>query len=346
MAMVHIDGARGEGGGQVLRSALALSILTGTPMRITNIRARRPKPGLMAQHLKAVEAAAAVAQARVEGAQRSSQTLVFEPSAIRHGELRFDIGTAGATSLVLQTVVVPLSAAGGASSLTIIGGTHVPWSPCFDYLQMHWLRYMRRIGFDIDLSLDVAGFYPRGGGRVRATVRPATALLPLQLVERGRLQRVRGISGVANLDVSVGERQRRQALDRLSGRCGDVEIDVRRMPAHSPGTVLLLLAEFECSQCCYFALGARGKAAERVADEAMDGLDAFLATDGAVDEYLADQLILPLACAAGVSELRTAKVTQHLLTNAEVVRMFLPVDIAIHGDLGAPGLVQITGRAP
>lgn len=342
--MIHVDGARGEGGGQVLRSALALSILTGKAMRVTNIRARRPKPGLMAQHLKAVEAAAAVAQAAVDGARLGSQTLTFEPRGIRHGDFHFDIGTAGAASLVVQTVVVPLSAAGGASSLTVTGGTHVPWSPCFDYLDLHWLRYMRRIGFDIDLTLDVAGFYPRGGGRVRAGVRPATALSPLRLIERGNLQRIRGISGVANLDVSVGERQRRQALLRLAGRSADVAIQVVRLPAHSPGTVLLLLAEFEGSQCCYFALGARGKPAERVADEAADALDAFLATDAAVDEHLADQLILPLAGAGGVSELRTAKVTQHLLTNAEVVRMFLPVEITVRGEIGAPGALRIERR--
>jgi RNA 3'-phosphate cyclase len=344
--MVQIDGALGEGGGQVLRSALALSILTGTPMRITNIRGRRPKPGLMAQHLKAVEAAAAVSQAHVAGAELGSQTLLFEPRAIRHGDFRFDIGTAGATSLVLQTVAVPLSAAGQASSLTITGGTHVPWSPCFDYLQLHWLPYMQQIGFKIDLALEVAGFYPRGGGRVRATIRPANTLSALHLTQRGKLQRISGISGVSNLHVSIAERQRAQALRRLTGRCGDIGIDLARMPARSPGTVLLLLAEFEGSRCCYAALGARGKPAERVADEAVDALEEFLATDAAIDQYLADQLILPLACAGAVSELRTAKITQHLVTNAAIVRMFLPVDIAIQGEIGTSGLIRITPAAP
>jgi RNA 3'-terminal phosphate cyclase (ATP) len=346
MAIVHIDGARGEGGGQVLRSALTLSILTGTPTRLTNIRGQRPKPGLMAQHLKAVEAAAAMAQAHVAGAALGSQTLLFEPRAIRHGAFRFDIGTAGATSLVLQTLVVPLSAAGQASSLIVTGGTHVPWSPCFDYLQLHWLPYMRQIGFDINLALDVAGFNPRGGGRIRAAIRPAGTLSALHLTERGKLRRISGISGVSNLHVSVAERQRAQALRRLTGRCDDIEIDLVRMAAQSPGTVLLLLAEFEGSRCCYAALGARGKPAERVADEAVDALEEFLATDAAIDQYLADQLVLPLACAGGVSELRTAKITRHLVTNAAIVRMFLPVDIAIQGEIGTPGLIRITPASP
>jgi RNA 3'-phosphate cyclase len=331
--IVHIDGARGEGGGQVLRSALALAAITGRPMRISNIRARRPKPGLMAQHLKAVEAAAAVANARVDGAQLRSQTLIFEPHGIRSGNFQFDIGTAGSSSLVLQTVAVPLSMAPDVSSVTITGGTHVPWSPCVDYLQRHWLLFLRRIGFDIDLT--------QGGGCIHATIHPARARAPLHVTERGRLQRIRGVSGVANLDMSVAERQRRQALNRLVACCPDVAIELVQLPSRSKGTLLLLVAEFEHSQCCYYGLGARGKPAERVADEAVDGLEEFLATDGAIDEHLADQLILPLACAAGASELRTSKVTLHLATNAEVVMAFLPVRIAIDGEIGAPGRVRI-----
>ena len=339
--MIDIDGSRGEGGGQVLRSALALSAITGTAMRITNIRGRRPKPGLMAQHLKAVEGAAAICGARVEGAQLRSQTLVFEPRAIRAGSFHFDIGTAGATSLVLQTILVPLSMAATTSSVTVTGGTHVPWSPCFDYLHVHWLPYVRRIGFDLDLSLDLAGFYPQGGGRVRAAVRPVSNLTPMRIVERGALRSIHGVSAVANLDDAVAERQRRQALRRLTGRCGSIEIDLVRMPSRFRGTLLLLVAEFEQSQCCYYGLGARGKPAERVADEAVDALEEFLATDGAIDQYLADQLILPLAYAPGVSVLRTAKVTQHLLTNGEIVRLFVKRPIVVEGAIDRPGLVRI-----
>ncbi len=339
--MIDIDGSGGEGGGQMLRSALALAAISGTPVRITNIRARRPQPGLMAQHLRAVEAAAAICGARVEGDRLRSQTLVFEPRALRAGSFHFDIGTAGSTSLVLQTILVPLSMATAASSVIVTGGTHVPWSPCFDYLHIQWLPSVRGIGFDLDLTLDLAGFYPRGGGRVRAAVRPASRLTALRVVERGALRRIRGLSAVANLDDSVAERQRRRALRRRTGRCGAIEIELVRMPARFRGTLLLLVAEFERSQCCYYGLGARGKPAEDVADEAVDALEEFLATDGAVDQYLADQLIVPLAYARGASELRTAKVTQHLLTNVDVVRLFIDRPIAVDGALGQSGLVRI-----
>jgi RNA 3'-terminal phosphate cyclase (ATP) len=338
--MLEIDGALGEGGGQVLRSALALSLLTQTPFRLINIRARRPKPGLRAQHLKAVEAAMEIGAARVEGAALGSSQLVFVPRRIRCGDFRFDIGTAGSTSLVLQTVLLPLCRAGGASHLTITGGTHVPWSPCFDYLQLQWLPYMREIGLCAEARLERAGFYPRGGGRIAAIIQPSAAWRPLHLMERGTLKVIRGTSAVAQLDVRIAERQRRQALTRLHGR--PVRIDVVNLPSGSPGAMLLLLAQFEYAQACYFALGARGKPAERVADEAVDALEQFLATDGAIDQYLADQLIVPLAFTGDISELRTSRVTQDLITNCDVVKRFLAADIRIDGKLGQPGLVVLS----
>ncbi len=342
LAMIQIDGSQGEGGGQVLRTSLALSLITGKPMTITNIRSGRPKPGLMPQHLKAVESATAVGQASVEGAYPGSRSLVFKPKEIRSGEFHFDIGTAGSTLLVAQNISLPLSFAPTASSVVITGGTHVPWSPCFHYLDLHWLPLMRKIGFDIRLELNLAGFYPKGGGRIQASIQPAASLSPLQLTERGALQRIRGISAVANLELGVAERQKNQTLSRLRDHSWEADIEVLLMPSRFKGSMLLLRAEFEHSECCYVGLGARGKPAEQVADEAVDGLEEFLATDGVIDPYLADQLILPLALASGVSELRTSKVTSHLLTNADIIQMFLPVEIQIIGDLSHTGLIQIT----
>jgi RNA 3'-phosphate cyclase len=343
---LEIDGSIGEGGGQVLRSCLALSLVTGKELRITNIRSRRRKPGLLPQHLKAVEAATTIGNARCEGAHLGSRSLIFGPHGIRSGQFHFDIGTAGSTSLVLQTILAPLSFAKKASSVTVNGGTHVPWSPCFHYLDLQWIRYMRQIGFDLQLDMQLAGFYPQGAGIVHAVVRPAARLLPLCLIERGALKRIQGISAVANLDVSVAERQRNQALGRLADRSPNTDITIEKMPSLFRGTMLLLIAEFEQSQCCYFGLGARGKRAEGVADEAVDQLLEFLATDGAIDERLADQLVLPLAFASGISRLRTSKVTQHLLTNAEVLRTCLPIDVEVDGDVGQSGLFQVNGIGP
>jgi RNA 3'-terminal phosphate cyclase (ATP) len=196
-------------------------------------------------------------------------------------------------------------------------------------LDLHWLRYLREIGFNIGLRLESAGFYPRGGGCVHATIQPVRNLSPLNLVQRGALRKIRGISAIANLDLSVAERQRNEALSRLAAQCQEIEIETVMMPAQFKGTMLLLIAEFEYSQCCYYSLGARGKRAETVADEAAAEIIGFLKTDGAVDQYLADQLILPLALATGKSKLQTSKVTQHLLTNTKVIKMFLPVEIEI-----------------
>lgn len=390
--MIHIDGSLGEGGGQVLRSSLTLSVMTGQPVRITHIRARRPKPGLQAQHLAAVRAAAAISAAEVEGAALGSDALTFAPGPVRGGDYRFDIGTAGSTSLVLQTILLPLglaqdtpddasgddgsgvdrhrerrtAPAGDASletrrgeldltdplsmtasrdvpssEITLIGGTHVPWSPCFHYLALQWLPCLRRMGLDAELELLLAGFYPQGNGQVVARIAPAPAIAPLRLPERGALRRIRGISAVANLDLSIAERQRNRAVERLKGRHKDIEIALLDLPARTKGTFLLLFAEFKHSSACYVGLGALGKRAEQVADEACLWLERFLAGTGAVDEYLADQLLLPLAFASGESKFRTAQVTPHLLTNAAVIRAFGVAEIGIEQDRGREGNVHV-----
>lgn len=344
--MIQLDGAMGEGGGQVLRSALTLSALTGQPLHIERIRARRPKPGLMPQHLQAVQAAAAVCGARVTGAELRAQTLTFEPGPLRPGDYCFDVGTAGAVSLVLQTIFLPLAFAGGSSHVVLIGGTHIPRSPVFDYLQRHWLHYVKGAGYAARLELEQAGFYPQGGGRMQAHIEPAMHRKPLTLTSRGALLEITILSAVANLDLHIAERQRERARQRLADLRVPLGDSVVHIPARSPGTVLLLLARFEFSQVCYVALGARGKPAERVADEAVDQLRRFLQTGAAIDAYLGDQLLLPLAFVPGRSAFYTEAITPHLVTNAEVIKAFVPAAIDIHGSIGQPGRVLIDGVVP
>lgn len=338
---VEIDGAMGEGGGQILRSALSLALLTGRGVALERIRANRAQPGLGFQHLMAVQAAARVARAQVAGDRRGSQSLSFVPGPVEPGDYRFDIGTAGATALVLQTVLLPLACAPAPSRVTVTGGTHVPWSPCFHYLAWHWRALLARLGVSFTLGMTCAGFYPEGGGEVHAELPGGACPTGIDLGDRGRLLRLRGLSGVANLPTEIAARQRGRALTRLRGLACAVDIAVEAFAAHSRGTVLVLLAEFERSQACFFALGARGKRAEAVADEAVDDLLAFLATDGAVDRWLADQLLVPLAWAGQAARLRTSEVTAHLLTNAEVIRRFLPVEIAIDGAPGRPADIRL-----
>jgi RNA 3'-terminal phosphate cyclase (ATP) len=342
--MVEIDGSTGEGGGQVLRTALTLSILSAQPFSIHHIRSKRQKPGLMAQHLKAVDAAAAISRAHVEGAYLGSTTLEFHPGAIRSGRYQFDIGTAGATSLVLQTIAIPLSFASSASSVIITGGTHVAWSPCYHYLDLQWRYWMRNLGFDLQLTLDQAGFYPQGGGRISCVIRPAQPVRALHLHQRGALVKLSGMSAVAGLDDTIAQRQKRQALGSLGKRYPALLVKILEMPTRSKGTFLLILAEFESGRGCFCALGERGKPAERVADECVDAFEAFIDSGAAIDHFLADQLLLPLALAESPSQVFTSQVTHHLLTNAEVIREFLPAQIDVQGSIGEPGLVSVTPR--
>jgi len=339
--MILIDGSQGEGGGQILRTSLALSLYTSQSFKIVNIRSRRQQSGLRPQHLASVKAAASIGRSEVEGANLSSHELIFQPGDIHPGRYEFNIATAGSTSLVLQTVYLPLSLATSTSNITITGGTHVPKSPIFEYLDQHWCHFLQLMGLDIHLSSGIAGFYPQGGGQLQARIRSSSTISPLDILHRGQLRQIRGISAVANLDRRIAERQRAQVLRRLGDLYRLNDIRILDLTSKFKGTFLLLLAEFEKSQACYSALGEPGKPAERVADEAIEALERFLATDGAVDYYLADQLLLPLSFASGPSQIRTSQITSHLLTNADVINAFLPKRIQIIGNHGEPGNVII-----
>ncbi len=339
--MVEIDGSQGEGGGQILRSALALSIVTGKAMRINRIRAGRSKPGLRAQHIKSLQAAAAIATARVAGDQIGSSSVTFQPLGLNAGDFRFEIGTAGAAGLVLQTIYLPLGFAGGSSKVSIIGGTHVRWSPCFHYLDWQWAYFASRIGCRVAIDLERAGFYPQGGGCIHADIHPLGEITPLNLIDRGELLEIRGVSIACNLPQHIAERQCKRTIERLEHLGCDLRVEIEKMPAFNKGSLLCLIAVFEHGRACYFGLGERGLPAECVADVAVDRLLGFIESDGCVDQYLADQLLLPLAFAAGVSEFRTSQITQHLVTNANVIRAFTSAKIALLGEMGSSGIVRI-----
>ena len=339
--MVEIDGSFGEGGGQILRSSLTLSAMTGQDLQIKNIRAKRKTPGLRPQHLKALEAAGEICGATIEGGYIGSQSISFYPDEIRAGNYHFDIGTAGSASLVVQTVLLPLSKAKNKSTVTVTGGTHVPWSPCFHYLNLNYLPFIWKIGLDVQLRMERAGFYPNGGGQIRASINPVSDLQSLHLTERGRLTEIRGISAVAKLSRNIATRQRRQVIGRLGRRYPLNDIRVVEFDAPSPGSMILLLAMFERSQACYFALGKKGVSADKIADKAINEFESFIATQGAIDQYLADQLLLPIVFAGSASEFHTSSITKHLLTNAEVIKAFLPAEIVINGSIGEPGIVIV-----
>jgi len=347
--MIVIDGSYGEGGGQVLRTSLTLSALLSKPVRIENIRARRRKPGLQAQHLTGVRAIAQVCDAELDGADLGSLTLTFQPqSSPGAGDYSFDVaearkgGSAGATSLVFQTLLLPLAFAPGQSRLTVRGGTHVAWSPPFHYLKHVYLPTLARMGLEAQVEIEKWGWYPIGGGEMTALIRGQREIHPggLDLVERGALKRLWGISATSNLPAHVGQRQKKRTEEYLRKRGFDPQIEIVNAPSPGTGTVVFLAAEYEHTVAGFSALGERGKPAEKVAEEACHELVVYHQSDACLDQHLADQLILPLALASGPSAFTTCEITQHLLTNVWVVEQFLDVRFEIEGEEGQKGSVR------
>ncbi len=342
---VRIDGSYGEGGGQILRTSLALSCVLGKAVSITNIRAERKKPGLQPQHLTSINAAAAVSGATVDGAVLSSTELVFRPVGILSGEFRFDVGekkgSAGSSSLVLQTILPPLSFAEKGSTVLVIGGTHVPWSPSFHYLNAIVAPLLSRLGVCAKFDIASWGWYPIGGGRVTARIEPLSAINPLLLLDRGRLLRISGISAISNLPEHIAIRQRDRALAILSRQGINGSIEILSAPSPGRGSFLFLCAEFENLSAGFGALGAIDKRAEQVAEEACDELLSHVRAKSALDPHLADQIIPYLALSQGASEFTTSRVTRHLLTNLWVVKQFLDIDVRVDGDVGEEGRVIV-----
>ncbi|WP_085600670.1 MULTISPECIES: RNA 3'-terminal phosphate cyclase [unclassified Pseudomonas] len=318
--VIELDGA--IGGGQVLRSALSLSMLTGKALRIGNIRARRSRPGLMRQHLTAVQAAAQVCGASVRGAELGSQVLAFEPGPIRGGDYRFSIGTAGSCTLVLQTLLPALLQAPEPSRVTVTGGTHNPLAPPADFLQHSWLPQLRRMGAQVELQLLRHGFVPAGGGELELSVRPST-LQPVHLQERGALLGRRAWALSAGLPEHVAERELRRVGNRLGLSREELQ-DVQLDEQYGPGNVLLLEFAHEHLTELFCGFAQNGLRAESVADAAIDQAREWLASGAVVAECLADQLLLPMALAGGGS-FTTPRLSNHLASNIQVIEAFLPV---------------------
>ncbi len=353
--MIVIDGSHGEGGGQVLRSSLSLSALLGEAVRIEDIRIKRPNPGLQAQHLTGARALAQVCRANLKGAELGSSTLTFQPrSAPASGEYSWDVaearkgGSAGATSLLLQAVIMPLLLAEGNSRLFLRGGTHVAWSPPFHYLKMVYLPTLARMGFRAQIEIEQWGWYPVGGGLITALITGVgpslSSVSGLELTERGRLGELYGISALSNLPGHIAERQKRQAEKLLRRQGFDPRIETVDAPSRGRGSAVFLVAEFENVRAGFTALGRKGKPAERVAEEACRQFLHYYESDACLDQHLADQLILPLAIAKANSSFTTSRITQHLLTNIWVVEQFLETRFLVEGEEEKRGKVTIMGR--
>jgi RNA 3'-terminal phosphate cyclase (ATP) len=343
--MIEIDGSRGEGGGQILRTALALSCLYRKPFRIVNLRRNRKKPGLQPQHLTGVRAAQAISAAAVSGDRPGSTELSFSPREVTAGVYSFDVGTAGSSLLVLQALLLPLLFSKSESEVTLIGGTHVPFSPSFQYVAEVFLPALAKLGLTVRLSIESYGFYPRGGGKIRATILPAGGVLPLRIPDRGRLLGIAGCSAVGRLPGSIAERQRKAATESIrSGIGGQAPgVSIERMDAPTPGrgTFLFLRAESEHSAAGFTSLGAVGKSAEAVGEEAARLFLDYHSADAALDPHLPDQIVPYLSLAGGRSFFTTSRITQHLRTNLWVIGLFQAFSHDIEGETGEPGRVTI-----
>lgn len=324
--MIVLDGAFGEGGGQILRSALTLSLLTGCPFRIHHIRAGRKRPGLLRQHVAAVHAAARVSGAEVDGAVLGSQELVFRPQQVRSGDFTFSVGSAGSATLVLQTVLLPLLTASGPSRVVCEGGTHNPAAPPYEFIATVYLPLLRRMGAAVTSTIRRYGFYPRGGGCFTVDIEPLRQWKSLELTERGEVEAVSARAIVADLPPQIAHREL-QVVRSLLGWEEDALVTEVLPPGQGPGNVLLLSFESKHVVEMVTGFGQRGVRAEEVAREACIEAQRYLRANVPVGVHLADQLLLPLALAKGC--FRTLGLSRHALTNREVVQQFLGCSVAI-----------------
>ncbi len=322
--MIQIDGSVGEGGGQIVRSSLSLSIITGKPFMIERVRANRQKPGLLNQHLTALKAAKAISDAEVDGATLGSSFFSFSPKSVIPGEYRFSIGTAGSTTLVFQTLLPPLMIADQPSVIHLEGGTHNPMAPPYEFLTDTFLPLLERMGIRVEGKLDTYGFYPRGGGALTFKIEPNLNPRALHLNEKGIISAVEAKAVVVNLPDSIAERE----LDTVKSVLG--RLDKRQVcevkKGISPGNFVIVQVRAHELVETFTALGERGKRAEAVAEEAAKEAEVYLEHSAPVGEHLADQLLLPMAL-AGEGSFVTAILSSHTTTNIEVIQKFLDVDI-------------------
>lgn len=328
---IIVDGAVGEGGGQILRSALSLSVCLDQPFHIKNIRAGRAKPGLMRQHLTCVEAAAAISNAKIVGAAIGSTELQFTPDAqntgISGGSYDFAIGSAGSVMLVLQTILPPLLFAENLSEVTLSGGTHNGMAPPFEFLTRAFLPQLKAMGATVEMTLDRHGFYPAGGGKISVNITPCTNWKPLNLTARGSMLNRYAEAIIANVPVDVAKRELATIGEALN--MPEADLRIRQLPpAEGPGNALLLTLEYANCTEVFMRLGERGLTAEAVAKKLLRESGEYAKSEAAVSEYLADQLLLPMALGAG-GEFTAVAISDHFKTNVDVIQQFLDVKVSV-----------------
>lgn len=323
-ATIQIDGSQGEGGGQILRTALALAMITGQAFELINIRAGRKKPGLMRQHLICVQASQNISQAYVEGAELHSQRLYFAPQHVQSGTYQFQIGSAGSTTLVLQTLLPALLLQNEASELTISGGTHNPLAPTADFIEYCFLPTLTKIGIETEFKLNKAGFFPIGAGEIQIKIQPWQHRNKLNLLNRGALQSTEAFAAVLNLSEEAQIVQRELAT--LNKR---LKLDAQQqfhLNGISQGNTAYVIVEHQHHTQLFTALGEMRKSAEQIANHLAEQVGQYISSQAVVDEYLADQLLLPMALGQG-GEFTAQCISEHTRTQATMIEKFIDCEI-------------------
>lgn len=339
-----------EGGGQILRTTVALAALLEKDVKVTRIRAKRRNPGLQAQHITAVKAVAAISNAETEGLQLRSDELVFRPRGHATGQFRFDVGTAGSIPLILQAAMPSAAFAQNPITLELTGGTDVPWSPTIDYVRLVELPVLAQLGYKAALTVHRRGHYPKGGGLVTMTIDPPKFLNAFQMIDRGSPQGVNGISHCVKLPSHVAQRQAAAAKQKLENE-GIQEVNIaietyspNQDPHAAPGSGIALAAKFANGQVLGAdGIGERGKPAERVGEEAANNLLAELHSNASVDRHMGDILIPYMAVAEGCSEIHLSKITTHTITNIKVAEILSGVKFNVQGELNQAGTISVEG---
>lgn len=324
--MIKIDGSFGEGGGQILRSSLTLSMLTNQNFEIKNIRSGRSKPGLLRQHLTAVKAATQISNAKVEGDYIGSTSLKFSPQEVQAGKYEFKIGSAGSCMLVLQTILPALMLQNNESEIYLEGGTHNPMAPPFDFLDKTFLPILKKMGVDVEMSLLRPGFYPAGGGQVLIKINPCKTLSSVNLDTFGELKSIKPRVLFSNLPHQVVRRELATLRKKLNLSFDDRDCTVETN-ALGPGNIVELEVETDQLSQSFYGFAFRGKKAELVAQNCIDQVKEYLECKAPVSEYLCDQLIIPMMYAKG--HLLCSPLSMHSKTNIEVVRKFVDAQIVV-----------------
>jgi len=339
--IIHIDGSFGEGGGQILRSSLGLSLVTGKPFELYNIRAGRKKPGILRQHLTAVKGAVEISGGTVTGDHIGSDRIVFEPGTVKGGSYHFSVGTAGSTTLVLQALLPALLTASGETTITLEGGTHNPMAPPFHFLQRSFLEIINSMGPKVSASIKRYGFFPAGGGRFEVTVKPVDTLKRLDILEKGEKVACRATALYAKIPEEIAQSEVNLVRRRLS--LENEDIAVMEVPSPGPGNVVLVEVESEHVTHVATAFGEKGLSRERVVKKVVKETRKYLEANVPVGEYLADQLLIPFAMAGGGS-FRTVEPSLHTKTNIEVIKEFLDIDFHVEQETEKSWRIQAGDR--